>query len=207
MWPRIPIVETQHTRTKAVVCRPLCGPAQKENMCRGSITISEAPKMRKTMKTATCGTGAGEPVTLCAGNAVTVTLVILVLPLPRYRGISAHAHIDHGLHPRKTGLIVVRASCLPAQLIRCRPTVWGNAGETPAPQTNKQALQNACYDAIFSLPDKYGQTCVIMTFLMKGPDHGNVFYKYRARASVIWGGILHAIALRQIRENTSAFDG
>ena len=79
-----------------------------------SITMSEGPKMRKTIKMATCGTGAGigiatgagAHVTVCAGNAVTVTavtLVTLVLPLPRYRGISAHAHIDHGLHSRKTG--------------------------------------------------------------------------------------------------------
>ncbi len=71
-----------------------------------SITTSEVPKMRKTKKTATCGTGtgigiatgAGVHVTVCAVDAVTVTVVTLVLPLlPRYRGISAHAHIDHGL--------------------------------------------------------------------------------------------------------------
>ena len=88
-----------------------------------SITMSEVPKMHKAMKMATCGTdadagigiatGAGAHVTVCAGNAVTVTAVTLVLPLPRYRGISAHAHIDHGQHSRKTGPIVVQASCLP----------------------------------------------------------------------------------------------
>ena len=33
-------------------------------------------------------------------------------------------------------------------------------------------------------------------FLMQGPDPRNVFYKYRARARVIWWRILHAIALK-----------
>ena len=102
--------------------RPKTGAGDWQHWC---ITMSEVTKMIKTIKMATCGTGAGigiatgagAHVTVCAGNAVTVTavsLVTLVLPLPRYRGISAHAHIDHGLHSRKAGLIVVRASCLPA---------------------------------------------------------------------------------------------
>ena len=132
-----------------------------------SITMSEVPEMRKTMKTATCGagagiriaTGAGAHVTVCAGNAVTVTAVTLVLPLPRYRGISLHAHIDRGRQSRKTGLIVVRATCPPAST---HPVQARSAGERrPDARTiNKRAPKNAYYDAIFSLPDKYGQTSV-----------------------------------------------